>query len=316
MQAGTSNRTALRAVRETVFGQTPATPVFQNIRYTGESLKRNIRNVTSDEIRADRATADLLQVGGDASGDINFEFSYDSFDEFLQGALCSSWTDNLDGTFTMKNGVDLLSWTIQKHFQDLAVAKFQNFTGCRVGSMSLNCAVGAIVTGAFGFMGLGASMADTQIAGATIQNPGDGNVPFTAAVGVGNISKDGAPMVAGLRTLNMALNNSLRGQEVLGSLQLAGIALGRLDLSGDVELYFENGTEYQAFLDADDFALSYTLESDIGDQYVFTFPRVKYEDGEILSGGLDQDLIVKGKWRALHDTATSCMVQIDKIPHV
>lgn len=315
LQAGTSNRTALRTVREVTFGTTPATPAFKNIRYTGESLKNNVRNVTSDEIRSDRMTADLLQVGGDVSGDINFEFSYDSFDEFLQGALCSAWTDNGDGTFSMKNGTSLLSWTIQKHFQDLAVPQFQNFVGCRVGGMSLNVQVGSIITGSFSFMGLSASMSAAQIAGATFTSPGDGLVPFTAAVNVGAIKKDGVAMGVGLRTMNMTLNNSLRGQEVIGTLGLAGIALGKLDLSGDIELYFENATEYQAFLDADDFALSYEMTSDIGDKYTFVYPRVKYEDGEILSGGLDQDLMVKGKWRALYDSSTSSMVEITKTPH-
>jgi hypothetical protein len=316
LQAGTSNRTAIRIVRETVFGTTPATPVLSNVRYTGESLKRNIRNVQSEEIRDDRMTSDLLQVGGDVSGDINVEFSYDSYDEFLQGALCGAWVDNLNGTFTLKNGVDLMSWTIQKHFQDLAIPQFQNLVGCRVGGMNMECTVGQIVKGSFNFMGLDAAMGPTQIAGATFANPGDGLVPFTAAANVGSIMKDGVAMNVGIRTFNLALSNSLRGQEVIGSLGLAGIALGKLDISGDNELYFENADEYNAFLNADDFKLQFDLTSDINDKYTFIYPRIKYEDGEILAGGLDQDLMVKGKWRALYDSVTDSMIQIIKTPHV
>jgi hypothetical protein len=41
-------------------------------------------------------------------------------------------------------------------------------------------------------------------------------------------------------------------------------------------------------------------------------PRVKYEEGTINSGGLDQDLMVNGRWRALYDDATSCMIQVDR----
>jgi hypothetical protein len=314
LQSGTSNRTAIRVVRETVFGTTPATPVLSNIRYTGESLKRNIRNVTSDEIRSDRMTADLLQVGGDVSGDINVEFSYDSYDEFLQGALCGAWVDNLDGTWTLKNGVSLLSWTIQKHFQDLAIPQFQNMVGCRVGGMAMECTVGQIVKGSFSFMGLTATMGPTQIAGATFASPGDGLVPFTAAANVGGVEKDGVPMAVGIRAFNMTLSNSLRGQEVIGSLGLAGIALGKLDITGDNEFYFENADEYNAFLAADDFKLQFDLTSDIGDKYTFVYPRIKYEDGEILAGGLDQDLAVKGKWRALYDSVSDSMIQIIKTP--
>ena len=165
-------------------------------------------------------------------------------------------------------------------------------------------------------MGIGASMSAAQIAGATFSDPGLDQQPFTAAaVGLGDITMDGVA-VATMRTFSMALSNGLRTQQVIGQVSLAGIALGKLDLSGDLELYFETVDKYQAFLDADAFALACTFTSALGDTYEVTYPRVKYEDMDLLSGGLDQDIMVKGKWRALYDSATGCMIQIVKTPHV
>lgn len=75
-QPGTSNRTALRLVSEVTFKETPLNPVLEALRYTGESVAYNRRNITSSEIRDDRMTADLVTVGADVSGDLNYELSF------------------------------------------------------------------------------------------------------------------------------------------------------------------------------------------------------------------------------------------------
>lgn len=84
-----SNRTQLYYGIESVFGQTPAV-AFQEMRFTGEGLNKNIENILSNEIRSDRQVTDLIQVDADVSGSINFELSYGAFDDFLEAALYSA----------------------------------------------------------------------------------------------------------------------------------------------------------------------------------------------------------------------------------
>lgn len=311
-QPGTSNRTALRAVRESVFKTTPATPAFMNLRYTGETVTYGIRNITSSEIRSDRMTSDLIQVGADVSGDINFELSFESFDSLIEAALCSTWSVPAAGVSTIKNGVALYSYTIQKHFQDLATPIFQNFRGVRIGGMSLDLQTGQILTGKFMVMGCSAENVTTQIAGATFLNPGQGMEPMNAVTNLINIEKNGVAMATKIRSMSVELNNNLRGQEAIGTLGYVGIALGRLEIMGNIELYFENATEYASFLANDDFSLSFTTQDAAGNAYQFTFPRVKYEEGTIQSTQLDQDLMVSGKWRAIYDSVSQCMIEIER----
>jgi hypothetical protein len=311
-QPGTSNRTAVRFVKETVFGTTPATPAFRNLRYTGENLVFNQRSVSSEEIRPDRMTADLVRVGAEVSGDVNIEMSYGSFDELIEAALASTFSVPSGGDSTIKNGVELQSFTFQKHFQDLAVPIFQNFRGCRIGGFSLDFRSGQILTGSFSVMGLSASSSNAQVAGATFTSPGVGNEVLNAVTNLVELEKDGVAMATKVRSMTLDLNNNLRGQEAIGYLGNVGIALGRLEIMGNIELYFENGTEYATFLANDDFSISFKLVDPDGNYYVFTMPRVKYEEGTINSGGLDQDLMVNGRWRALYDDATSCMIQVDR----
>lgn len=388
-QPGTSNRTAIRLVAETNFNETPANPAFKSVRYTGESVAFNRRSVTSNEIRDDRMTSDLVAVGADVGGDVNIELSYESFDDVIAAALCSSWGAPVGGVSTIKNGVERKSFTLQKHFQDLAIPIFQSFSGCRIGGLTLDFQTAQILTGKFSVMGCTALNSTVQFAGATVAYPGDGNTPMNAVTNLSQIEKDGGrltaitvtnggtgytdvtvsftggggsgataeavlsagvitdivitnpgsgyttaptvvitdagagvdatataviggPMPAKIKSMSMELNNNLRGQEAVGSLGYIGIALGRLEITGNIELYFEDANEYQTFLDNDDFKFSFVVQDVDGNSYKFIFPRVKYEEGTILSGGLDQDLMVNGKWRALADEYTDCMIEIER----
>jgi len=68
---------------------------MQELRLTGESLRFNIGNETSKEIRSDRQISDLVQTGADCSGALNFELSYGTYDDFIAAALFSDWSADL-----------------------------------------------------------------------------------------------------------------------------------------------------------------------------------------------------------------------------
>lgn len=87
MAFASSNRTAIRRIEETTFGTTPATPAFIDTRYTSESLNYSITNITSNEIRSDRMTSDLVQTEADVAGSVDFELSYAAFEDFFIHAL-------------------------------------------------------------------------------------------------------------------------------------------------------------------------------------------------------------------------------------
>jgi hypothetical protein len=92
-----SNRLRLAYVEETTLGTTPGSPAMRTIRATGESLNHDIQTTESKEIRSDRQTADLMQVGAANSGALNFELSFPAvrtwLADFLRYALfASSWS--------------------------------------------------------------------------------------------------------------------------------------------------------------------------------------------------------------------------------
>lgn len=310
---GTSNRTALRYVPEVTFGVTPTTPALVDIRYTGESLNYSIKNAQSNEIRSDRNTTDLVRVSADAAGDFQFEFSFLSFEAFIEAAMASTFSVAVDNAQTIKNGTVLKSFTIQKHFQDLTAPVFQNFRGVRVGGMTLDFKTGQILTGSFALMGLDAAIGTTQVTGATlVASPGVAENVLNAVTDLIEIQEDGVTSTMVIKAMSVNINNNLRAQDAIGTLGHVGVALGKLDVTGNIEAYFTDLTSYNRFVQGTSFALSFKVNDKNGDYYKFTFPAVKFESGNVVSGGLDQDLVFKGTWRAIYDATALCMVQIDK----
>jgi hypothetical protein len=387
MALASSNRTAIRRIKEVTFGITPATPTLLDTRYTSESINFNISNIVSDEIRSDRQVSDLIQVQSDASGDLSMELSFSSYDDFIEGAMASVFSADLSisgtditattgtdlitsistdflaaglvvgqwfevGGFTngllnkhykciavvalqvdvvagsipateaagntvtldgamIRNGILESSFTIQKHIQDATVPTFINFNGVRVGGMTLNFATGAILTGTFGFMGLGAVVGTSQIAGAVITPVGSNKV-MNAVNNVAQIFEDDTLTVSSFASLTINLTNNLRAQDAIGSLPHIGIALSRLEVTGDISIYFENETTYNKYINATQFSLAFLVQDSTSAAYMITLPAVKFESGTVVSGGLDQDVMLDASWRAIADPVTGSMIQIDR----
>ncbi len=95
-----SNRERLSYIAESSFGVTPS-GALQEIRFTSESLKQETSTTISQEIRDDRQIPDVIRTSLRTSGDINAEFSYGAFDDFLASVLMSAgWSSIITVTAT------------------------------------------------------------------------------------------------------------------------------------------------------------------------------------------------------------------------
>lgn len=89
-----SNRASIHYLAEstTDWGVTPAAGSVRQLRFNSSSLAASKDTVVSDELRADRMVSSVVEVGATTGGDINFEFSAGSQDDFLQAFLLGAWT--------------------------------------------------------------------------------------------------------------------------------------------------------------------------------------------------------------------------------
>jgi hypothetical protein len=84
------SRHSIYSVEESTYGTTPNNPALDLVRITGTTLGLAKDSLQSEEIRSDRQIADFRQGANQVGGDINFELSYGSFDQFLEAVLLSA----------------------------------------------------------------------------------------------------------------------------------------------------------------------------------------------------------------------------------
>jgi hypothetical protein len=214
----------------------------------------------------------------------------------------------------VRNGTTKHSYTIQKEFTDLTTPEYQNFTGARVGAWSLDLSTGSILTTTFSFICKDANMTESQFSGAT-ENAANTNTVLNAVDNIAAITFDGDP--AGdtfeFNNLSITLDNTLRGQEAVGTLGFIGIEAGRLDLTGSIELYFENSALFDKFRAATVFQLTFMAQDTAGNAYIVNIPRAKYTSMEIVSGGLDQDVFASAEFTTIINTAGTYMFQVSRV---
>ncbi len=88
-----SNRVQVRFSPETVWGETPATPVMQELRITGESLSHQKQTIQSETLRIDRMREASVEVASSAGGDIEMEVAYSKTEigALMEGALATTF---------------------------------------------------------------------------------------------------------------------------------------------------------------------------------------------------------------------------------
>lgn len=88
-----ANRVRLSYVEESTFGDQETGSNLQTLRLNSESLHHDMETTISEELRSDGQISDVARIGTGASGDISFELSYGSHDDFIRAALrAASWS--------------------------------------------------------------------------------------------------------------------------------------------------------------------------------------------------------------------------------
>jgi len=213
----------------------------------------------------------------------------------------------------IRNGVVDKSMTIQKEYTDLTTPEFLNFAGSKIGSMSVELSTGSILTMGFSMLAKDAAMTETQFASAT-EPAANTNDVLNAVDNVAAVVFDGDPGATAVcfNSLSIEMNNNLRGQEAVSSLALKGVVPSRISLTGNIELYFENSTEFDKFRAATAFSLTFKAVDTSSNYYVFHLPRVKYTNMEIAAGGLDQDVFASGQIEVIADATGTYMIQVSR----
>lgn len=301
-----SSRHSLYAIAETVYGTTPATPAFKTIRHTGTNLGLTKSTMISEEIRPDRQISDFRHGTKQTGGDISGELSVGTYDDFLEAALCGTWTANV-----LKAGVTRRSFSVMRNFSDLlsAAKPFHLFTGVEVSKMSLSVAVNAMVKAVFSMVGKDFdSPATAAPAGSTYVAAGTTSPMDSFS---GELKESGAT-IAVITEISLTLENGIEPRFVIGSDTTIHPSIGRSNVSGQITAYFEDSSLIDKFVNETESSLSFTLVDAAGNGYRFTLPRIKYNGGQPDTQG-QGSITLAMPIQALFDSVSGTNIMVERI---
>jgi len=214
----------------------------------------------------------------------------------------------------IKNGTTRASHSVERSFLGQTVPTHILHLGMVASRWTESMTSGRAITGSYELMGLSASSGTTPN-GNSYDTPGTHGV-MTANVSVGRIGEAGALLSSPnwARRLDWSLDNNLRGIEALGTVGFVEMGVGEAAVTGTIETYFGSNALYTKLLAGTPSNLSARIARN-NQAVVRTFPRVTFTDGSPNAGGKNQDVTLPLAWTASADTATSCVLQTDRLEY-
>ena len=226
---------------------------------------------TSDEVRADRAVADLRHGMRKAEGSLDGDLMLTGWDSFIEAALQGTWTADV-----CKMGTTLRTFCIEQSFAD--IAEYRLFKGMAVSKMKVSAKPGALVEISFDFIGQDATSSATPSANATGSQ--DTHSPMTYAKGT---IKEGGSNIAYITGLDFEIDNGLGTVGVIGSDLTPDIFNGRSNLKGTMTALFKDQVMLDKFLNETESSIEVNFVDSVSAtmSHNIKIPRVKYTGGDI-----------------------------------
>jgi hypothetical protein len=135
---------------------------------------------------------------------------------------------------------------------------------------------------------------------------------------VGNFAglrKDDTAFAGNIMGLNITL--ARQGADMafaLGSAAAAGIgSKGTLDVTGTMEVYFEDYSLYDDYVAETGLHISYRVTDTAGNTYVVTIPELVLSRSTVVVGGPNQPVMARFDWMADPHPTLNHMIQIDRM---
>lgn len=301
-----SSRHDLFQVAEATYGTTPDTdPAFKDVRHTSTSLTLSKESFTSEELNSDRQITTFRHGVKTVGGDIGFELSYGSQDDFLEAALGGTWESNV-----LTAGTTRRSFSLLRQFTDLSPAEkpFHLFSGCEISSMNLTVPASGIVTGSFGVFGKSVTISEGLVSlGTPTYSTPTTTAPFDSFTGT---IEEGGDSIGIVTEIALTLENSITAKHVIGSDETLQGQIGRSNLTGTVTAFFENATLMEKFINETSSSLKFTL-SNGANSYEINIPKIIYNGASPDVSG-EGAITIALPFQAVYDDAEATNIKITR----
>ena len=232
-------------IAEVTMGTTPATPAFKVLRDIRVSGAPDRPAQRSPERSANRQAANMVSGLATFPKQIELPFVRDAaIDILLTSVMGADWSTNV-----LKVGSTKMPFTLEERYEGGATDPYRRLAGCLCNSLAINFPMaGAGVPGtmSFGIMAMAETAATSAIASSTYSTP----TPYYDPVSLIDVTftdlfSISSPKVVGFQ---MAFNNNLRNKHAHGSASPFDLGFGQFDVTGQVQLYFGQSSDYSTFM--------------------------------------------------------------------
>ena len=220
----------------------------------------------------------------------------------------------LNTTNIITNGADApKSYTIRKKAIEGATPYYWYYRGCKVSSMNFNFATGSILNGSFNIVGLTEEATSTAISGETVTNVPAYSI-MNSVSSIGTVYLEGVSLgTCSFQSLDLTYDNQINAAKSIGTLGACDTASFSVQITGSVEVYFQDLSLYNKFLNAESFGVTIILTDGDGNSIGLNMPKCKFETLDTPIGGKDQFLMQSGSFRALRDATDDYMFKLSLI---
>lgn len=231
----------------------------------------------------------------------------------------------------IRNGSELVSsrqFAIERRFSDHSPNPTRElFTGMAVQQMQLNLTSQAIATGQFTFLGFNSAVSDVGSPYADLYNGGlptdidaeDFEV-YNTSTNVGRIALGADDITSGTNNLvleaTLTFNNNLRERPAVGVFGASSIGVGQLNVSGNLNTYFDDKTILDIILANSDTEYNVLVQNNDGRSLLFDLPRVKLTSGAPEVPGGNQDVVLNPDIQALLAPTLGYTTHIQRWPFI
>lgn len=286
----------LGLVKESTFGTTPVTPALINQRVASFNFTL-AKNELTDESKTGSRQRAYTQTGNESiTGSLSGPFAHDNYDALMESVFYSTFTSNV-----LKMGTTIQSFTMEESQEDISV--YRQVRGVIANGFQLEAPVDGLATITFDVLALGQTIANTSLDATYTAQPY--RQPFTH---IGGTISEGGSSIGYVNSVSLSVTNNLSPAYVWGSGQTNDLIPGIVDVTGTLDVFFQDATMMNKFINGTASSLSFTL-SDGTHTIQFTMPNIRYTGAEAPVESGSGQRIVSLPFRALYDaTAASTVV--------
>ena len=272
MSIAVGSRSAIGHVVETTLGTTPTTPVLLELPFTGFNVGVVKDKYIDQSIQGDRMYRPSVAGNTHIGGDLDVNYAPLHYDALLESLLSGVWVTNV-----LKIGNTRKSFTVE-HSQ-IDIAQFFQYNGMIVDKLQLKIATNGIITAKFTFVGKDSPTVTTVSVDVTAGTAPNGfytapvvSLPF---VHNGGTFKEGGSTFADMMSLDLTIENKTSSNFVLGSNTIRDFSQNFLEITGTAQVYVEDATIYNKFINATSTSLDFTLTNGTN-THEFNLPNIRY----------------------------------------